>query len=426
MSLPSVNLLREALAETPDLKLLWQAAVIFAALTLGWLIAHLAKRRFATATVSGYTLAGFARVLFPLLVLILLLLAKSVLQTWLPIALINIFIPLALALTLIRALSYGLRVAFAFGSLVQFVEQALSWLVVIGLVVHLTGFNHDVVNALDDFGITIGKQRISLLLVLEGMLSILVTLVIALWIGRLIETRVMSADTLELNLRIVLAKVVRALLIVVGVLIALPLAGIDITFLSVFGGALGVGLGFGLQKTASNYISGFIILLDHSVRIGDVVTVDNRYGEITQITNRYTVVKSLDGTEAIIPNETMITSTVINHSFSNRQVRILSQVQISYDSPLDQAMDILREIARNQARVLREPAPEVFVRELADHGVILELVTWISDPEEGQLGLRSALNLEILRRFPAAGISFPYPRRDIMILDSSASAVKPA
>lgn len=424
MNLPNTNLLREAWLHAHDANLIWQFAVILGSLTAGWLIAFLAKRRFTRTVISGVDLAGISRVLFPLITLILLLIAKSVLQTWASLALINLFIPLALALTLIRAISYGLRVAFSFGALVQFIEQALSWLVLLGLIVHLSGFNHDVVNALDEFGITVGKQRISLLLVLEGLLSILVTLVIALWIGRLIETRVMRTETLELNLRIVLAKIVRALLIVVGVLIALPLAGIDITFLSVFGGALGVGLGFGLQKTASNYISGFIILLDRSVRIGDVVTVDNKYGEITQITNRYTVVKSLDGTEAIIPNETMITSTVVNHSFSSRQVRIMLQVQISYSSPLDQAMNILREVGQNHPRVLQAPAPEVFIKELADSGIILELVSWINDPEEGQLSLRSALYQELLLRFKEAGVSLPYPRRDISILDSPGSADK--
>ena len=303
--------------------------------------------------------------------------------------------------------------------------QVITWLVLIGLVLHLTGLNREVVNALDDLGIDFGKQRISLLLVLEGVLSMLATVVIALWVGRLIETRVMRAQTLELNLRIVLAKSVRALLILMGVLIALPLAGIDITFLSVFGGALGVGLGFGLQKTASNYISGFIILLDRSVHIGDVVTVDNRYGEITQITNRYTVVKSLDGTEAIIPNETMITSTVVNHSFTTRDVRMNLSLQVSYASSLEQAMAIMKRVAQAHPRVLHQPAPEVFLKEFGDNGLLLDLVVWISDPEAGQLSLRSALNFEIWRQFQAAGIEIPYPRRDIRIVDSAVEAAIP-
>jgi small-conductance mechanosensitive channel len=425
MSLPLPSPLRDALAQVNDASLVWQLTLIGASLVLGWLITHTLRRRLATHPESGLKLAGFAQVFFPLSVLVLLLVGKIVLQHWLPVAFITLLIPLALAITLIRATSHILRMAFAPSELVQLVTQVITWLVLIGLVLHLTGLNHEVVNALDDLGIDFGKQRISLLLVLEGVLSMLATVVIALWVGRLVETRVMRAQTLELNLRIVLAKSVRALLILMGVLIALPLAGIDITFLSVFGGALGVGLGFGLQKTASNYISGFIILLDRSVHIGDVVTVDNRYGEITQITNRYTVVKSLDGTEAIIPNETMITSTVVNHSFTTRDVRMNLSLQVSYASSLEQAMAIMKRVAQAHPRVLHQPAPEVFLKEFGDNGLLLDLVVWISDPEAGQLSLRSALNFEIWRQFQAAGIEIPYPRRDIRIVDSAVDAAIP-
>jgi small-conductance mechanosensitive channel len=420
------NPLRDALMQVNDASLAWQLGLIGVSLALAWLITHTLTRRLATHPETGAKLAGFTQVFFPLSVLALLLIGKAILQHWLPVAFINLLIPLALALTLIRATSHILRMAFAPSELVQLIKQAVTWLVVLGLALHLSGLNHEVVNALDDLGINIGKQRISLLLVLEGVLSMLATVVIALWVGRLIETRVMRAKTLELNLRIVLAKIIRALLMLVGVLIALPLAGIDITFLSVFGGALGVGLGFGLQKTASNYISGFIILLDRSVRIGDVVTVDNKYGEITQITNRYTVVKSLDGTEAIIPNETMITSTVVNHSFTTRDVRMNLAVQISYASSLEQAMMIMKRVALSHPRVLQQPVPEVFLKEFGDNGLLLDLVVWISDPEQGQLNLRSALNLDIWREFQAAGIEIPYPRRDIRVVDFAANAVIPS
>ncbi len=422
---PLPNPLRDAWAQVNDASAAWQLGLIGASLVLAWLITHTLTRRLATHPETGAKLAGFSEVFFPLSVLALLLMGRAVLQHWLPVAFINLLIPLALALTLIRATNHILRMAFAPSELVQLIKQAITWLVLIGLALHLSGLNHEVLNALDDLGVNIGKQRISLLLVLEGVLSMLATVVIALWVGRLIETRVMRAKTLELNLRIVLAKIIRALLMLVGVLIALPLAGIDITFLSVFGGALGVGLGFGLQKTASNYISGFIILLDRSVRIGDVVTVDNKYGEITQITNRYTVVKSLDGTEAIIPNETMITSTVVNHSFTTRDVRMNLSVQVSYASSLEQAMTIMKRVALSHPRVLQQPLPEVFLKEFGDNGLLLDLVVWISDPEQGQLNLRSALNFDIWREFQAAGIEIPYPRRDIRVVDSAATAVIP-
>lgn len=417
------NLLLEAFAELEDSRLWWQLFTIGISLLIAWLLANTVGKYFPRKEAPGEKSIALQRALFPLFAFILLLVGKSVAARWLPVALINLVIPLALALLLIRSTSEMLRFAFTPNSLIALIEKTATWIVLIGLALHLTGLHREVLDALEEMGLTVGKQRISLLLVLEGVASMIVTVVIALWISRLIESRVMHADTLDLNLRIVLAKVMRALLLVVGVLIALPLAGIDITFLSVFGGALGVGLGFGLQKTASNYISGFIILLDRSVRIGDVIAVDNKFGEITQINNRYTVLKGQDGTEAIIPNETLITSTVINHSFSTRQVRLHLPLQISYDSPLEQAMTLLREAALANPRVLRDPGPEAFLREFADNGLMLELVIWIADPEEGQLSLRSALNLEIWRRFQAAGIEIPYPRRDIRVLDSKGSVV---
>lgn len=410
--------LRDALAQVNDASLPWQLGVIGASLVLAWLFPHFLRRRFVRKPVANLRLDGVSQVLPPLIMLLLLFLAQTVLRHWMPVGILHLGISVALTFTMIRAGKHILRIAFAPSELLQLVQHTLSGIVLIALVLHLTGLHREVIATLDDIGLTMGKQRISLLLVLEGLASMLVTVAIALWIGHLIEDRVMRAATLELNLRIVMAKIVRALLMLIGVMIALPLAGIDITFLSVFGGALGVGLGFGLQKVASNYISGFIILLDRSIRIGDLVTVDNRYGEIAQITNRYTVVKSMDGTEAIVPNETMITSTVINHSFSNRNVRMNLQLSVSYASPLEKAMALMQQVALATPRVLHDPGPEVYLREFGDNGLLLELVVWISDPEEGQLSLRSALNLAIWREFQAAGIEIPYPRRDIKLLDS--------
>jgi len=419
--MPTPNLaapLQDAFAQINDANLLWQLGVIGASLTLAWLFTHFLRRRFSHKPVADSKLSGISQVLPPLIVLLLLFLAQTILRHWMPVGILRLGLSLALALTLIRAGKHILRIAFAPSELLQLVQHTLTGIVLIALALHLTGLHHEVIATLDEIGLSIGKQRISLLLVLEGAASMLLTVAIALWIGHLIEERVMRAETLELNLRIVMAKIVRALLMLIGVLIALPLAGIDITFLSVFGGALGVGLGFGLQKVASNYISGFIILLDRSIRIGDLVTVDNKYGEIAQITNRYTVVKSQDGTEAIVPNETMITSTVINHSFSNRNVRMNLQLSVSYASPLETAMALMKQVALTTPRVLHDPGPEVYLREFGDNGLLLELVVWISDPEEGQLSLRSTLNLAIWRAFQAQGIEIPYPRRDIRVLDS--------
>lgn len=414
-SIPT-HLLTDVLRELGDARLWWEVLLVGVALSLGWLLARTINKRFPDASVGAWKLTGFARVLAPALSLLLLLLSRAIVKTWIPVSLVNLALAGLIALTMIRLVAYLLRSGFAPGNLVTLVERMATWIVVLALALHVTGLHYEVLNALDEVSLTLGKQRISLLTVLEGVLSVGMTLVITLSIGRLFERRLMHADGLNMNHRIVLAKSVRALLVFFGVLIALPLAGIDITFLSVFGGALGVGLGFGLQKVASNYISGFIILLDRSIRIGDIVTVDGRFGEITEINNRYTVLKSPDGTEAIIPNETLITSTVVNHSFTNREVRVNIPVGVAYGTDIERAMALLVEAAYSNPRVLHDRPPDTLLREFGDNGINLELVVWIRDPEEGQLSLRSAINLEILKRFKAAGVEIPFPQRDIRIV----------
>jgi small-conductance mechanosensitive channel len=412
------NLLLDALADVGQPSMLWQLAIIGASMLLAWGLSRLLTRRLPPPDATKPALHGLRFAVPPLLALLALLVAKAVFKQWIAVNLINVAIPLLLALTLLRFASQMLRYVFAPSGLLRLAEHAVTWLVLVALALHLTGLQKDVLEVLDDLGFSIGQQRVSLLLILQGTLSVVVTVLIALSLGRLLENRIMRTEDLDQNLRLVFSKITRALLIILGVVIALPLAGIDITFLSVFGGALGVGLGFGLQKIAANYISGFIILLDRSVRIGDLMTVDNRYGEITQISTRYTVLKALDGTEAIIPNETMISSVVVNHSFTSRELRMNLPVQIGYGSDVDQAMAILVDVARHHPRVLKERAPEAFLREFGDNGISLELVVWINDPEEGQLNLRSALNLEIWKKFQAEGIEIPYPRRDIRILET--------
>jgi small-conductance mechanosensitive channel len=205
-------------------------------------------------------------------------------------------------------------------------------------------------------------------------------------------------------------------LIVLAVLIGLPMVGIDLTTLSVFGGALGVGLGFGLQKIAANYISGFIILLDRSIRIGDLIAVGQERGQVSRITTRYTVLKGQTGIEAIVPNEVLVGSVVQNESFSDTRVRISLPVQVAYGTDLDQAMTILVEAAA-QPRVLAEPAPRAFVMAFADSGINLELAFWVEDPEAGTQQLRSDINLAIWRGFQMAGIAIPFPQREVRIID---------
>jgi small-conductance mechanosensitive channel len=206
------------------------------------------------------------------------------------------------------------------------------------------------------------------------------------------------------------------------VLIALPLVGIDLTVLSVFGGALGVGIGFGLQKIAANYISGFIILLDRSISPGALITIDNRYGEVTRLTARYIVLRSLDGTEAIIPNETVVNGTVVNHSYSDNAVRVELPIQISYQSNLELALELMQKAAWHHPRVVKKPEPIALVVAFADSGINLELYAWIADPENGRGNLRSELYLQLWSAFKAHGIEIPFPQREVRLVGGSVPA----
>ena len=411
------NLLIDLIDDLDKVTIQWQLAVLAISLGLAWLITHTIRKQVpAQEGAWKIGMGGVNRIIFPLSALLLVLVGKTVLQHWQHVSALNVAVPLLLSLALVRLAVYMLRQIFMPSGWLHTSERFIAILIWGVVALYLTGFLPEILQVLEDFSFHIGKYRISLLTILSGLLSVGVTLLVALWLATTLEKRLMGAAYLDMSLRVVAAKFIRAVLVLFGVLIALPLAGIDITVLSVFGGALGVGIGLGLQKIASNYVSGFIILLDRSVRIGDLITVDNRYGTVSKITSRYAVLKGMDGTEAIIPNETLISSTVLNHSYTNHELRIGIALQISYDSPLETAMEIMLDAARNHPRALQEPPPDVFLKSFADNGIELELALWIKDPEEGQQNLRSEINLQVWQRFQQEGIEIPYPQRVVKLL----------
>jgi small-conductance mechanosensitive channel len=262
----------------------------------------------------------------------------------------------------------------------------------------------------------VGKNQLNLLLVLQALLTIITTLFIALWLSRLLENKLMRNTQINMNMRVVMSKLLRGFLLVIAVLIALSAVGLDITLLSVFGGALGVGLGFGLQRIASNYVSGFIILLDRSMQIGDVITIETHYGVVSDLRTRYLVLRKLDGTEVIIPNEMLIINTVINHSFTDHKARVQLPVLVSYDSPLELAMQLIADAATSHPRILSTPAPTVHVKGFGDNGIDLILSIWIPDPEEGSAATQSEVFLAIWRAFKENNIVIPYPHREVRVI----------
>lgn len=280
-----------------------------------------------------------------------------------------------------------------------------------------SGIDDLIITWLRGLQFSVGSARLSLYTVLTGLLWVGIMVVGALWLSRYIDTRLRGSVRLDPNLKIVLSKIARTILLVLSVLIALPLVGIDLTVLSVFGGALGVGLGFGLQKIASNYVSGFIILGDRSVRPGDRLTVNNFTGYVTQITARFVVLRSSSGQEALIPNETFITSTVINESYSGNSLWQSLDVQVAYDTDLAAALQILQEAAAAQERIKTDPPPQAYLVGFSDNGIDLKLGFWVRDPENGFLGLNSAVLLSVWQRFNEVGIEFPFPQREVRILN---------
>lgn len=411
----------------------WQIALLATCLFLAKMF-DVALRRRAEPVTGGtndlkhrawaFGHGGVKRVAFPLMAGLLVLAARAVVQTRMHTPLLTLAIPLLLSLAAIRMVFFALRISFAQSGWLSSFERFFAAFIWCLVALHLTGLLPDLINALEAIQFSAGKARLSLWQVIQGFVTVAVTMLGALWVGGMIESRLASAIGLDENIRAVLARIARALLVLVAVLISLPLVGIDLTTLSVFGGALGVGLGLGLQKIASNYVSGFILLLDHSIRIGNMISVDGQRGEVKRITTRYTVVRSLRGVESLVPNELLVSSIVQNESYSDRNVRVALNLQVSYESDLDQVMTIMIDAARAQSRVLSAPEPAVLLEAFADSGISLELGFWIADPEEGTGLLRSDISLKIWRDFKAAGISIPYPQREVRIVGSSLIGVQ--
>jgi small-conductance mechanosensitive channel len=358
------------------------------------------------------------RLIFPLTSLVLLLVARAILARWQLQTFFPIAIPLVIALALIRLCVYALRNVFGVKSTTATSELAVSFTIWGALLLYYLGVLQQIGASLEDAKLPMGKTTISVLDLGRDAIVVILAIALSMWTSAFIEQRLMRMSHLDNNVRVVMAKLFRAVAILIGMLIALSMVGIDLTVLSVFGGALGVGIGLGLQKVASNYIAGFTILLDRSIRVGDMITVDNRFGVVSKVTARYVVVRSLDGVEAIVPNETLVTTTVLNHSYSSREIKVGVPVQISYDSDVDLAARLMKEAALAEPRTLRTATttPAVLVLGFADNGINLELAVWINDPENGQGNLRSDLNISIWRAFQAHGIKLPYPQREVRIL----------
>jgi small-conductance mechanosensitive channel len=291
-------------------------------------------------------------------------------------------------------------------------ERSVSWMAWLAMVLWVSGLLPVVLKQMEEVTWTMGNSTISLRTLIEGAITASAVLIVALWISSAIEARLLrKAVGSDLSLRKAISNATRALLMFLGLIMALSAVGIDLTALSVLGGAIGVGIGFGLQKLASNYVSGFVILAERSMRIGDNVRVDGFEGRISDINARYTVIRSLGGRESIVPNEVLITTRVENLSLADTRVWLSTVVSVGYDSDVALVRRLLESAALAQPRVVRDPGPSAALSAFGADGLEFTLGFWIDDPENGQLGLRSEINLAILAALRENGVEIPYPQR---------------
>ena len=344
---------------------------------------------------------------------------------------------LPLFLLLFSLLARGLLTRFEFASvdlLNPFVHATTAWLIyrlVAGLThnqfwLRLAAVLAFGIAALQSFGLleptfeflgslsfAVGKSTLSVLDLVNGIFILLFLLWMSSLLGSAGESRIRQLPNLPPSLQVLLAKVVRVFLIFISFLVAMSTIGLDLSSFALLGGAIGVGIGFGLQKVVSNLVSGLILLLDRSIKPGDVIEIDNTYGWINSLRARYASIITRDGKEHLIPNEDLITNRVVNWSFSDKNIRVRVPVGISYDSDPRKAMELCVEAARSSGRVLNDPEPRCLLTGFGDNSVNLELRFWINDPSNGLGNARSEVLLSIWDKFKEAGISIPFPQRDL-------------
>ena len=393
---------------------LTELALLLGCVVLAWLLVKLAGRArkepdpasilFGRKTIDG--------VLFPLLLLFFAYTAKVFLARALPVAVFKVAVPALLALAAIRVIVKVLQVAFKNAPVVRALERTFSWAAWLALVLWVSGLLPVVLEELDDIKWKVGSSTLSVRTMLEGALTASIVIIVTLWISSAIEARLLRKATGgELSLRKAVSNATRVALVFIGLLLALSAVGIDMSALSVLGGAIGVGIGFGLQKLAASYVSGFVMLAERSVRIGDNVRVDAFEGRITDIRARYTVVRALSGRESIVPNEMFISNRIENLSLADTEVLQSTVVSVSYASDVTLVMRLLTEAAAGQGRVLKTPGPGANLTNFLPDGLEFTVNYWMTDPENGQQNLRSLVNLAILEALRANNIEIPFPQR---------------
>ena len=430
-ALPSNEAIRDFLNSTSTW---WQIGIFLAGALLAKLIGDQLLPRLQNVTEAG-VIEGMGRTavrsgalaLVPLLLWLWLLAFSAILrnQGW-STGLLRPAMILAGALAVIRMGVFVLRHSFSPGGPLKAWEGTLTVTIWTLVALHILGWLPWVEQMLDDYALTFGTVRISLLNVLSFSLSIAAMLLLALWLANAIRGRVVQSRALDDSMKIALSKLIKFVLLTLAVLAAMVAAGIDITAFAVFGGALGVGIGLGLQRVVSNFVSGFILAFEGSIRPGDVISFGNTFGTVRALHTRHVVIRTRDGMDILVPNENLLTSDITNWSYEgDRRIRLRLPVQTGYDDDPQQVIARLERIALEHDRVLKDPAPAAVLTGFGDNGVNLELLVWIEDPERGA-DVRSDLFQHVWKDFKTAGISLPFPQRDVYIKEFPGSAISPA
>jgi small-conductance mechanosensitive channel len=431
---PLSNLLTDLIEDLARPGIKWQAVAVVSCAALGWLLAWLLGRmlprtREGERSFLRIGAESFLGVVSPLIVVALLYAAKAILvHQHIHVNLVRVAVPVFLSLAVIRAVFYLLQRVFGrrgeLGAAFVTFEKLFALVVWLGVALYITGLWDDVYDYLDGIYIPIGKGKGPTLAdILQGGVSVVVLLMLALWAGAALEERFMGMAGMHTSLRVVLARMSKAVLILVAVLLCLPLMGLDLTVLSVFGGAFGVGLGLGMQRIASNYVSGFIILLERSLSIGDMISLDKYSGKVTNINTRYTVLQGLDGVETVLPNEMLISVPVQNQSLSSRRVRGSTKLMVAHGTDLTVVMPKLLELALETPRVLADPAPGVGLNRFTPEGYELDVGFWIDDPENGVGGVVSDLNKKIFALVQTGQLKLAMTTLDVRLMDAMSPTV---
>jgi len=394
-----------------------QLALITGAFVVAWLFNSFIQTKLALHNPTGFkhvALRSSQRIIMPLSLALLFWLFSAALEAnGIPNKLLEFLLPVALALGVVRLLVYILRKAFSSSLLIKSAEPFVVTTIWLTLVLHLLGWLTPLLTLLDALAVTFGDSRISLLIVIKLVLIIVLAFTVALWLAEIINLKMKNSKLISPSMQVGFSKFAKFFLITSAFLFALNAVGINLSSLAIFGGALGVGLGFGLQRIASNFISGFILVFDRSIKPGDIITVGDKFGWVEQLNARYVVLRNRQGVDTLIPNENLIITEVINWSYADPNVRLEIKVSISYENDPELALALMLQCATASSRVLTTPEPTVRLMDFAESGINLQLRVWIADMENGTASVKSEINLAIWRAFKANNITMPFPQRDL-------------